>query len=116
MSSAGASKLLLSIFGVLYLLVLGDCVSTYLCLTTPSPNHNISEANPVSAWTFSLIGLVPGLTLMAAGKAIGLVILYRLAMSKAHTYWLIAGGMSVALFITLYANLNNWYILYVITS
>ena len=112
----GASKFLLAIFGVLTLLILGDDVSTYLCLTVPSPHHNVSEMNPVSAWMFGLLGIIPALALQGAVKGVGMVVLYRLAMRKPHTYKLIAWGMGIALIPSLFANVNNWRILYVITG
>jgi hypothetical protein len=110
------SKLLLSIFGILYLLVLGDCVSTYFCLTVEAPGYSIYEANPLSEAVFSAVGMMEGLALMAGLKALGLVVLYKMAMNNTHTYLLIAIGMACAALITLLVNVNNWYILYVVTQ
>jgi len=116
MSSVGANKLLLAIFGVLALLILGDDVSTYLCLTTPSENYNTTEANPLSAWMFGLMGIIPALTLQGVVKGGGMVVLYKMGtLWNPRTYKLIAWGMGGAVLVTLLANLNNWYTLYIIT-
>lgn len=112
MSSAAASNFLLVLFSLLYLLIIGDCVSTYLCLTTISDTYRVWEGNLISAWLFELVGLVPGLVLFALVKAVGLVWLYRLAMKSERRYIWIVSMMSVAFCITAYANFNNWRILH----
>ena len=113
----GASKLLLSIFGALTLLILGDDISTYLCLTAAAPDYVVSEANPLSAWMFGLIGIIPALALQGVVKGAGMAILYKMAtLWSPRTYKLIAYGMGFAVVVTLGANLNNWYVLYVITG
>ena len=38
-----------------------DHWTTYLCLRSPISGWEVSEANPISDWLFSWIGLVPGL-------------------------------------------------------
>ena len=38
-----------------------DHWTTYLCLRQPITGWQVSEANPISEWLFSWIGLVPGL-------------------------------------------------------
>ena len=38
-----------------------DHWTTYLCLRQPVAGWQVTEANPISEWLFSWIGLVPGL-------------------------------------------------------
>ena len=40
-----------------------DHWTTYLCLRSPVAGWEVIEANPISDWLFSWIGLVPGLLL-----------------------------------------------------
>ena len=43
-----------------------DHWTTYLCLRSPVPGWQVSEANPVADWLFHTLGLVPGLLLDSA--------------------------------------------------
>ena len=43
-----------------------DHWTTYLCLRNPVTGWDVSEANPISDWLFSGIGLVPGLLVDSA--------------------------------------------------
>ena len=106
----GENKLLLSIFGVLYLLVIGDCVSTYLCLTTVNEGYSAWEGNPASAWIFQQLGLIPGLGAMLVAKALGILILNALSKRSRSSYVFILVGMLGAVLITGYVNYNNWYV------
>jgi len=106
----GANKLLLSIFGILYLLVIGDCVSTYLCLTTFNDGYTAWEGNLVSAWLFQQLGLIPGLGAMLVAKALGIVILNVLSKRSRSNYVVVLVGMIGAVLITGYVNYNNWYV------
>jgi hypothetical protein len=45
------------------LLTAADHWTTYLCLRTPIPGFEVSEANPIADWLFGSLGLVPGLAL-----------------------------------------------------
>jgi len=38
-----------------------DHVTTWLCLRMPVTGWEVSEANPLAEWLFSIAGLVPGL-------------------------------------------------------
>jgi uncharacterized protein YacL len=110
------SKALFAILCVLFVLILGDCVSTYLCLTTPSPEYNVWEANPVSEWLFQAIGLVPGLVIFALAKAIALLIVWKWAhVSPGHMLlFLILMGGSIP--VTAYVNYNNFHIYYLLVN
>jgi hypothetical protein len=112
MSSVGANKLLLSIFGLLYLLVIGDCVSTYLCLTTVSDSYAAWESNPISAWIFQQLGLIPGLVAMLVVKGFGVLILNVMSKKNKSNYIVILVGMLGAVLITGYVNYNNWGVYY----
>ena len=43
-----------------------DHWTTYLCLRDRVPGWQVSEANPLAAWLFASVGLVPGLALDTA--------------------------------------------------
>ncbi len=102
------SKLLLPIFCVVLLLIVGDCVSTYYCLTTPSPGIRVWEANPLAEWLFQKVGLVPGLALHVVVKGILLVLLYRLTERSKVSRRIILGGMTGAALLMGYVNYSNW--------
>ncbi len=50
-----------TLIAVLMVLTVGDAYTTWACLRLPVPGWDVVEANPVSAWLFGLVGLVPGL-------------------------------------------------------
>ena len=58
---------------LMLLLTAADHWTTYLCLKSPVPGFEVSEANPIAQWLFQSLGLVPGilvdtaLTLAAVG-------------------------------------------------
>lgn len=43
-----------------------DHWTTYLCLQGPTPGWEVWEVNPIAAWLFGSIGLVPGLLIDSA--------------------------------------------------
>ncbi|MGH0030025.1 MAG: hypothetical protein ACQGVC_09560 [Myxococcota bacterium] len=43
-----------------------DHWTTYLCLRSPVPGWNVTEANPLADWLFTTAGLVPGLMIDSA--------------------------------------------------
>lgn len=102
------NSLLLELFLVLFLLIAGDCVSTYLCLTTFSERYLAWEANPVTAWLFAAIGLLPGLSLMLVGKSLMFIPLYKLAQLSRGLYRFILLGTLLAVLLTAWVNYNNW--------
>ena len=48
------------------LLTAADHWTTYLCLKSPVPGFDVSEANPIAEWLFDSLGLVPGILLDSA--------------------------------------------------
>ena len=52
---------LLALFTLL--LTAADHWTTYLCLKSPVPGFEVSEANPIADWLFQSIGLGPGILL-----------------------------------------------------
>jgi hypothetical protein len=48
------------------LLTAADHWTTYLCLQSPVPGFEISEANPIADWLFRSFGLVPGILVDSA--------------------------------------------------
>ncbi|KKK80344.1 hypothetical protein LCGC14_2824460, partial [marine sediment metagenome] len=76
------NKYLISVLWVVFFLVVGDCISTYLCLTTPVPEGvKVWEAQPLSQQIFQHWGLVPGLMIFFAAKSIFLYIVYKWAQT-----------------------------------
>ena len=55
------------VLGILVVVLnVADNTTTFLCLRAPVPGYEVAEANPVAAWLFGSIGLVPGLALEMA--------------------------------------------------
>ncbi len=48
------------------LLTAADHWTTYLCLKSPVPGFDVSEANPIADWLFQSLGLVPGILIDTA--------------------------------------------------
>ena len=60
---------------VALLCALADHWTTYLCLRAPSHTLEVTEANPLAAWAFAEIGLVPGLLIDTAVTFAALVLI-----------------------------------------
>jgi hypothetical protein len=55
---------MLPLLALAYLaLTAADHWTTYLCLRQPVPGFRVTEVNPIAAWLFDAIGLVPGIAL-----------------------------------------------------
>jgi hypothetical protein len=67
------------------LLTAADHWTTYLCLKSPVPGFDVSEANPLADWLFQSLGLVPGIlvdsavTLGAVGFLVSTALIPRAA-------------------------------------
>lgn len=110
------NRLLLSVFVLLMFLVVGDCVSTYYCLTTATDTYQVREGNVVVGWLLQQVGLVEGLTLLAAAKATGLVYLFVAAkVNRAHYLTILVGTLGATL-ITGYINYSNWSVYYTLLN
>ena len=48
------------------LLTAADHWTTYLCLRSPVPGWQVTEANPLADWLFQSLGLVPGILIDSA--------------------------------------------------
>jgi hypothetical protein len=111
------SKALLAILYVVFVLIVGDCVSTYLCLTTPVPESiSVWEANPLSEWMFQHWGIVSGLVIFLLTKVIGLIIIWKWAHTSPGHMLLFLILMSGAVLVTAYVNYNNFYIYYLLVT
>jgi hypothetical protein len=110
------SKFLAEVMGLLFLLILGDFVSTYLCLTTPNEFYKVWEVNPLSAWMFGVMGIVPALALQAAIKGGALIWCHHWSQRSMLHYRVMWIMMLGALLITGYANVNNWQIYHLLRS
>ncbi len=81
-----------------------DHWTTYLCLRSPVSGWQVTEANPISDWFFTQMGLVPGLLLDSAITVIAVVFLAattRLPDIAKGTF------LSLVIASTAYAVLNN---------
>ena len=68
------------VLGILVVVLnVADNTTTFRCLRAPVPGYEVAEANPVAAWLFGSIGLVPGLALEMAvtSSAIAFLVLTR---------------------------------------
>lgn len=102
------SKPLVDVMLLLFLLIIGDNVSTYLCLTTSTETYKVWEANPISAWLFQSVGMVNGMILQLITKGIALVWLYHYSTKSMMHYRLVWFMMLGAVLITGYVNYSNW--------
>lgn len=91
-----------------FLLVIGDCVSTYLCLSTVSEQYRVYEANLLSDLVFGWVGMVPGLVIMGIGKALGLVFLCLVYARRPKRRAVVILGLLFLVLMTAYVNANNW--------
>ena len=86
------------------LLTAADHWTTYLCLKSPVPGFDVSEANPVAGWLFQSLGLLPGILLdsVVTVAAIGFLVSTALIPRAAKRVFLmvVIGG-------TGYAVVNN---------
>jgi len=110
-------NLLFVILCVLFVLIVGDCVSTYLCLTTPPPEDiRVWEVNPVSAWMFERWGIVSGLVIFVLVKAIALIFIWKWAHRSPKRMLVSTWLMSGAILMTAYVNYNNFYIYHLLVT
>lgn len=57
-------------------LTAADNWTTWVCLREPVPGHLVTELNPVAAWLFGAVGLLPGLLvdLLASAGAVAFLL------------------------------------------
>ncbi len=74
------------------LLTAADHWTTYLCLKSPVPGFDVSEANPIADWLFQALGLVPGILIDSAITlgAIGFLVTTALIPRAAKRIFLMA--------------------------
>jgi hypothetical protein len=86
------------------LLTAADHWTTYLCLRSPVPGFDVSEANPLADWLFRSLGLVPGILVDSALTlaAIGFLVSTALIPHTAKRVFLV-----VVIGWTGYAVVNN---------
>ena len=77
------------------LLSAADHWTTYLCLRRPVLGWEVSEVNPISAWLFETVGLVPGLlidTAVTLGAVSFLVVSRRFSQPVKIAFFVAIGG------------------------
>lgn len=86
------------------LLTAADHWTTWLCLRSPLPGWEVSEANPISAWLFHTVGLGTGLLL---DSALTLLALGLLASTRLLPRGFKSGFLAVVVVWTAWAVVNN---------
>lgn len=90
------------------LLVLGDGISTYLCLTQVPGGQ---EMNPLVIPLINWLGVGPAMWLSGCARTAGALWLYRMASTGELRRWVVLVGFTFAIALTLAANINNWFLL-----
>ncbi len=100
-------------FLALNMLVLSaaDHWTTYLCLRQPIEGWLVLEANPISDWLFTSIGLVPGLLLDSALTVMALLFLLTTGVFPQRAKCLFLGIVSAWTAFAVHNNLNAIYAL-----
>ena len=90
--------------GMILLLTSADHWTTYLCLREPIAGWSVTEANPLSAWLFGQLGLVPGLLLDSVVTLVALALVIRTTQFPTFVKTAVLVFVSLA---TGYAVINN---------
>ena len=90
---------------LILLLVLGDGISTYLCLTQVPGGQ---EANPLIIPFINWLGVGAAMWLSVCARSAGALWLYRMAGTGELRRWVVLVGFTFAIALTLFANVNNW--------
>ena len=80
-------------------LTAADHWTTYLCLRESVPGFQVTEVNPLAAWLFEAVGLVPGLALdsvITLGAVAFLVTTHRLPPPAKVLFLLAVSGWTAA--------------------
>ena len=86
------------------LLTAADHWTTWLCLRSPVPGWEVSEANPLADWLFRSIGLGPGILL---DSAVTLAVLALLVSTPLLPHTAKSGFLAVVVAWTAWAVVNN---------
>ena len=65
---------------VVVLVSAADHWTTWLCLRAPVAGWQVTEANPISAWLFEVVGLSQGLWIDSVATVAGMVFLIRTSL------------------------------------
>jgi len=90
---------------LILLLVAGDGISTYLCLTQVPGGQ---EANPLVIPFINWLGVGPAMWLSGFGRSAGALWLYKMAKTGEMRRWVVLVGFTFVIALTLFANVNNW--------
>lgn len=86
-------------------LVLGDSISTYLCLTQVPGSQ---EANPLVLPIINWLGVGPTMIISCLSRWAGMTWLYLMAKTGELRRWIVLVGFTFVIALTLFANINNW--------
>jgi hypothetical protein len=87
---------------------LADNATTYLCLRAPVEGYEIVEANPVAAWLFAQIGLLPGLVFEMAVTTGAIAFLVATERISPRVKLAVLIVLAVLPF---WAAINNWFVI-----
>jgi len=91
---------LTALVALTFLLTAADHWTTYVCLRTPVPGWEVTEANPISDWLFQNMGVGPGLLLDSAVTIVAMAFLLttRLVPPPAKTgfFFLVSAFTAIA--------------------
>lgn len=90
---------------IIALLVLGDSISTYLCLTHVPGGQ---EMNPLVIPLITALGVGPAMIISCLFRWAGTAWLYKMAKGGEMRKWVVLVGFTFVIALTLFANVNNW--------
>lgn len=90
---------------LIILLVLGDCLSTYLVLTQIPGGE---EMNPLVVPVINSLGIIPAMLLSVVFRIASIIWMYALAKTGETRKIIILIGFGIGITLTLLANINNW--------
>jgi len=90
---------------LILLLVLGDSISTYLCLTQVPGGQ---EANLLVIPVINWLGVGPAMWVSGLARTAGALWLYQMADTGELRKGVVLVGFTFVIALTLFANANNW--------
>jgi hypothetical protein len=109
-------RLLFVLALALYLLVVSDAITTYVCLAFDSPHFVVWETNPLSRWLFESVGLLSGLIISGTFKSLTILALCYGAHKNPRHRRKATIVVAVMVAWTGYAVHNNWSVYQVLTG
>ena len=90
---------------IIIILIWGDSLSTYLCLTQVPGGQ---EANPLVIPFINWLGVGPAMWVSGLARSAGSLWLYNMAKTGEMRKAVVLVGFTWVIALTLFANVNNW--------